>query len=277
MINKEIEIWKSHPDIDKLEVSTFGRVRTLDRVVKCGENRTRLAKGRVLKQRNAGNGYMILNISINGKQATKLVHRLVAQTFIPNPDNLPDVNHKNCVRDDNRVGNLEWCSRSYNIGYREKYGISNTETEGHPLFAVNLSTLKVLRFRSQGEASLKLEVDRPSINMVIRGKRKQAGGYWFKEDDGNGIEIDKDKLNDIADSMPFTGGVFAVNLNKLEVSRFKSQSEAGMVLGIGNRSISAVIKVRRNQTHGFWFVNDDNNAANNIKQKLHEIKYRAVN
>lgn len=268
MINNEEEIWKACPDFEKIEVSNWGRVRTIDRVTSSYRGK-RLLKGRVLKQRKGSNGYLILNISINGKQVTKLAHRLVAETFITNLNNLSEVNHKNCIRDDNRVGNLEWCSRSYNIRYREKYGISNTETEGHSLFAVNLSTLKVLRFRSQGEASLELEVDRPSINMVIRGKRKQVGGYWVKEDDGNGIEIDNDKLNDIADSMPFTGGVFAVNLNTLEVSRFKSQSEAGLVLGIGNRSISAVIKGRRNQTHGYWFTNDDEKAADIINRKLH--------
>lgn len=197
MINNEEEIWKAHPDIDKLEVSTLGRVRTLDRVVKCGKNRTRLSKGRVLKQRNAGNGYMILNISINGKQATKLVHRLVAQTFIPNHDNLPDVNHKNCVRDDNRVSNLEFCTRSYNIQYREKFGISNTETEGHPVFAISLNTLEVSHFRSRGEAARELGVDRPSICYVLKGKRNQAGGFWFTNDDENSVDVINRKLHEI--------------------------------------------------------------------------------
>ena len=71
---------------------------------------------------------------MNGKHINKLVHRLVAQTFIPNLNNFPEVNHKNCVRDDNYVTNLEWCSRKYNRQYREKHGVSQTESTGHPLF-----------------------------------------------------------------------------------------------------------------------------------------------
>ena len=87
----ETEIWKAHPGIPGIEVSTLGRVRTLDRVVST-EKMTRFQKGRVLKQRDNGRGYLIVNIPINGKQVTKKVHRLVAQTFIPNSEELPQVN-----------------------------------------------------------------------------------------------------------------------------------------------------------------------------------------
>lgn len=106
----------------------------------------------------------------------------------------------------------------------------------------------------------------------------------FKEDDGNGIEIDKDKLNDIVDGMHLRQGIFAINLTTLEVSRFKSQAEAGRVLGIYQGNISNVIKGKQKQTNGYWFVNDDGNAVDIVKQNLHDvgktglkIKHRAVN
>lgn len=178
----QTEIWKAHPDIPGIEVSTFGNVRTLDRLVST-EKRTQFVKGRVLKQFVIVNGYMGVVIIIDGKRINKYVHRLVAQTFIPNPDNLPEVNHEDCNRASNNVENLEWCTRSYNMKYKDKFGISNTESQGHPLLAINLKTLEVLHFRSQGEASRVLGIQQPNINAVIKGRLKQTGGYRFENAD----------------------------------------------------------------------------------------------
>jgi len=113
----ETEIWKKHPEIVGIEVSTLGRVRTLDRTVKSGEI-TQFVKGRVLKQYNRKDGYLQVNFRMNGKAISKKVHRLIAEAFIPNPDNLPEVNHKDCNRANNNVENLEFCTRSYNRRYR---------------------------------------------------------------------------------------------------------------------------------------------------------------
>lgn len=187
------EIWKSHPDIAGIQVSTLGRVRTLDRVV-YGKKRTRLVKGRVLKQYgNVVNGYLIANIPIDEKWATKSVHRLVAQTFIPNPDNLPQINHKDCNRTNNNVDNLEWSSRSHNIQYREKFG----EALRHPIFAINLDTNEVSHFSSQAEAGRVLGLRQPNVNAVIKGRIKQTGGYFFVNDDGHAVDVVKSKLHDV--------------------------------------------------------------------------------
>jgi len=263
----QVEIWKALPGVPGVEVSTLGRVRTLDRVTS-SEKYTRFTKGHVLKQYSDKGGYLQAHIPIDGKQTKKYVHRLAAQTFIKNPDNLPQVNHRDCDRTNNNVENLEFCTPKYNNQYREKFG----EAQGHPVFAINLDTLEVSCFPSQNEASRVLGINVASINMVIKGSRNQAGGYYFKKDDGNGVEIDKDKLNDIVDGMRFTGGIFAVNLKTLEVSRFNSQSEASRLLGVDNSTITKVTKGKYNQAGGYWFVNDDDNAADAIKQKLHDIE-----
>ena len=257
MNKSESEIWKSHPEYTGIEVSSFGRVRSV--------------KGHYYANCQNKDGYMRVGIPVDGKQATKLVHRLVAQVFIQNPNNWPEVNHKDNDRANNRVENLEFCTPKYNSQYREKYGISRAEVAGRPVYAVNLKTHEVSRFKSQIEAGQALGVFQQNINAVIKGKRKQANGFLFVNDDGNGIEIDKDKLNDIVDGMYLIQGVYAVNLTTLEVLRFQSQSEAGRELGVKQQNINDVLKGKRKTAHGYWFVNDDGHAVDIVKSKLHDI------
>ena len=192
-MENETEVWKSHPDYTGIEVSTLGRVRTLDRVVS-SEKMTRFQKGRVLKQRDNGIGYLLVNIPISGKQASKRVHRLVAQAFIPNPDNLPQVNHRDCNRANNNVENLEWCDNSYNQQYREKHGVSQTEAAGHPLFAIKMATLEVSHFRSQQEAGRLLGFGQGGIGAVIRGKKEYTNGFWFVNADDKAVDLTNQKL-----------------------------------------------------------------------------------
>lgn len=132
-MDNKAEIWKALPGV---KVSTFGRVRTLDKEVST-KSGIRFIKGRILKQQENNCGYLQVQFYINGKQTKKYVHRLVAQMFIPNPDNLPQVNHKDCDRTNNNVSNLEFCTASYNNQYREKFGISTTESQGYSLFAID--------------------------------------------------------------------------------------------------------------------------------------------
>lgn len=83
------------------------------------------ARGRYhqeIKQRLNADGYMVITTGKTGKRRLASVHRLVAQAFIPNPNNLPEVNHKDCDRTNNCVENLEWCTHTENIRYSIKMG-----------------------------------------------------------------------------------------------------------------------------------------------------------
>lgn len=202
----DIEVWKPHPEFQFVEVSTLGNVRTFDREVTTNSG-VRLVNGRVLKPFYNKDGYLLTKITVDGKRITKGIHRLVAETFIPNPENLSQVNHKDCNRDNNNTSNLEWVTSEYNIKYRESHG----KALNHPVFAINLSTLKISRFSSQSEAGRILGVHKQAVNMVVKGRYKKAGGYWFTNADDNAIESIRIKFGDEVDEILSCGLVDVTN------------------------------------------------------------------
>ena len=135
---KRYEHWKPISGYEGLyEVSSFGRVRSLDRVVKkkCrgGQTAVCLYNGKLLKLATNCN-YLTVQLNKNGTGKTHAVHRLVARAFIPNPKSLPQVNHKDENKWNNCVENLEWCDGHYNCTYgtiieRKRQRVSG---EGNP-------------------------------------------------------------------------------------------------------------------------------------------------
>ena len=99
------EIWKPIKGFDDYYISSFGRVYSEKQ------------KKRFLKPHKTGGGYMMVGLYTNNKAYPKLVHRLVAETFIPNPKNYPQVNHKDENKTNNSADNLEWCTSKYNNNY----------------------------------------------------------------------------------------------------------------------------------------------------------------
>jgi hypothetical protein len=126
-----MEIWK---DIEGFagvyQVSNEGRIRGLERTITCTSGSERIIRERVIKTFTDGRGYLQVGGAI-AKKHLYLVHRIVALTFIPNPDRLPEVNHLDGNKHNNHVSNLEWTTRSkqmlhaYATGLREKYCYAN--------------------------------------------------------------------------------------------------------------------------------------------------------
>lgn len=111
------EIWKPVVGFEGYyEVSNKGKVMSLDRIITCKAGGTYVKKGKMLKLHNS-RGYVDVHLVRGDKTQTVKVHRLVADAFIPNPNNLPEINHKDEVRNNNDVNNLEWCTKKYNMNY----------------------------------------------------------------------------------------------------------------------------------------------------------------
>ena len=129
------EIWKPVIGYEGLyEVSNLGRVRSVDRLVNYSNGQIHLHKGRILSPGVTDKlGYLQVALCNNGKIKHKMVYRLVAEAFIPNPDNLPQVNHKDENAFNNCVDNLEWCTIEYNINYgtRTQKAIETNIKNGH--------------------------------------------------------------------------------------------------------------------------------------------------
>ena len=122
-INYLFEVWKDVKGYEGLyQVSNFGRVKRVGGVVKHGTSKTLTVVERILKVNVNGKGqeHLMVHLSKGGKVKKAYVHRLVAEAYIPNPDNLPEVNHKDENPMNNKVDNLEWCTHLYNNLYGTK-------------------------------------------------------------------------------------------------------------------------------------------------------------
>ena len=136
-------------------------------------------KKKELKPKTDSCGYLLVRLYINGRQVHKYIHRLVAEAFISNPDNLPQVNHKDENKTNNCVDNLEWCTAEYN----NNYGTHN-EKVGKALGKAVVCLETGVVYPSTHEVSRKTGIKLPSISKCLNGRYKTAGGYqWarFKE------------------------------------------------------------------------------------------------
>ena len=109
------EIWKEVKALTGIEVSNFGNVRSWR--CKGKPCNIRADKSHLLSQKDNGHGYKCINIRENGKSIHLYVHRIVAEAFIPNPNNFPQINHKDECKSNNHCDNLEWCTSAYNHQY----------------------------------------------------------------------------------------------------------------------------------------------------------------
>jgi hypothetical protein len=191
------EIWRNVVGFEGLYiVSNLGNVMSLPRVVRFGPH-SRLAEGRAVAQCKDAYGYSVVFLS-NGAKRRKngKVHRLVAEAFIPNPDNLETVDHINGIKGDNRVENLRWCSAVDNFRYACEKGLHGRMCKEAIEELARRTARPVIRddgevFSSVAEAARALGVTDNAVQAVLHGRNRTCRKHTFEYlEDGSSGSVD---------------------------------------------------------------------------------------
>lgn len=173
MNGKEKEIFREIDGFPDYEVSNLGRVCSF--------------KGKypkILKPRKNSCGYLYVILYTGGKGVRKTIHRLVAEAFVPNPENKPEVNHIDEDKKNNVAENLEWVTRREN----NNHGTRNrrmAEAQGKAVVQYTTEGVFLAEYPSIKEAGRVTGINKSHICQVCRGKEKTAGGYiWCYEEGG---------------------------------------------------------------------------------------------
>lgn len=170
------EIWKDIEEYEGIyQVSNLGRVRSLDRL----DGANHRLNGKVLKIRKNTHGYLDISLYKNSVSSNNTIHRLVAEAFIPNPENKPQVNHIDEDKTNNSLANLEWMTAKENNNHGTRNERSS-KTKSIAIIATNTTTCESTEFYGINECARQLDLNSANITSVLKGRYKQTGGYTFK-------------------------------------------------------------------------------------------------
>jgi hypothetical protein len=212
----------------------YNLVSTKGRIIGCPSKNSSFY--RIKKQFIKSNGYCI--VPINNKK--EYVHRIVAKTFIPNPNNFKQVNHKNEIKSDNRIENLEWCSAEYNVAYSLSRKIKQ----------IDIATKQVINIFDSANQAAKY-INGTNVNILAVCDRKTGYntmyGYIWRYIDDNDYNI-KNKCKKT---------IYQVDKSTYKIiNKFNSVIEAAKFIGVDASSISDVLRGKGKTCKGYIWLYD---------------------
>ena len=238
---------------DYYEVSNTGLVRSIDRLVKNSHSEY-IRKGQVLTPSLSNSGYLQVQLSIRQKTKPHYVHRLVAEAFIQNPDNLPQINHKDEDKTNNNVENLEWCSRKYNMNYgtfpqkRKEKALREMNAVGKSRrvyqYDYSGSLVNIYPSLHEVERSTGIKQDKISKSCRNKGGHRTCNGYvWSFE------EMTKERIEKLLFYCPKP--VVQLSLDGRFVNRFNTAKEAARFMGCNANGIQHCCRGMRKTCCGY--------------------------
>lgn len=162
------EIWINIPEVNyRYQISNFGNIRSI------------YYNYKNLRPCKNKDGYYIIRF-LDKKTKAFLVHRLVGRTFIPNPFNKPQINHKNGIKTDNRVENLEWVTPKENTDHAIKNGLFSKLNNKKPILQYSNNWELIKKWSCAAEVERLLGIKHQDIGKCCSEKRKSAGGFRWK-------------------------------------------------------------------------------------------------
>lgn len=185
-----MEIWKDIKNYEGIyQISNLNKVKSLSRILLDITGRKQAIKERIMVQSINNSGYKYVPLSKNNSVINHHIHRLMAETFIANTENKPQINHIDSNKLNNNLTNLEWCTQSENIIHAFNNGKIIPWLKGKkgkevpfskPLVQLDLNDNLICEYDSIASANRITNIDKGDISKVCNNKRKLAGGYKWK-------------------------------------------------------------------------------------------------
>lgn len=249
-VSRDDNEWYDIPGYKYYKITKTGLVKRVESYVTSKIGVTRIFQERILRTKTNKSGYVSLTLCKNGIPKGEFIHVLLAKTFIPNPNNLPIIHHKDENPSNNSLDNLEWCDYSHNAKYSINTIKKSHSKEQRSILRIDIISGEVKRYNGIREAAVDNNTNHSNIRQAIIKNRKCKGYKWAYEN------FTDDELNAIAENNKHKKQIIAVkNIITKEVAYFDNVNDAINYMGISKTHFYRLLhrSITEFNKYKFWY------------------------